>query len=393
MLSVGVREVTAALRVLARGELARYGSQSVSEVQRFEDELRAAIGVQHALAVNSGTSALVCALVGAGIGPGDEVLVPAYTWVSTAAAPLAVGAVPVLVDIDESLTMDPVDLKRKITPHSRAVIPVHMINLVCDMDTITGVAAEHSLVVIEDACQAIGVTYRGRAAGSIGHAGAFSFNQHKNIRSGEGGAVLTDDARLFARAGMYHDVGSYERPGWVESEVPLLVGQNFRMPELSAAVLRPQLGRLGRQMARRRERRRLVLDELAAGTWGGFSVAPHHDPGAAVGLALTFEDPAAAQAFAAGRGARRLIDTGRHVHTNWRSIRAREPVHPRFDPYAWAHREIDQAAPDCPRTLDLLARTCTVELAPELPTPVFRRIVRQLARPRTPPPVAVPTGP
>jgi dTDP-4-amino-4,6-dideoxygalactose transaminase len=372
------REMSAAVRVLARNDLARYGKAGKSEAGKFEQELCRTIGVEHALAVNSGTSALIGALVGAGIGPGDEVLVPAYTWVATAAAPLAVGAVPVLVEVDESLTMDPADLARKITPHTKAVIPVHMLNLVCDMDAIMKVAAEHDLVVIEDACQAIGVRHHGRRVGSIGHVGAFSFNHHKNITSGEGGALLTNDRRVHARAAMHHDVGSYERPGWIETEA-LFPGVNHRMPELCAAVLRPQLARIDAQLDRRRERRTMVLDTIASGSWKA-RVAPHHDEADAVGLALTFDDPDEARAFGSVRGARRLIDTGRHVYANWQSVLAKRAHHPKLDPHAWAHREIDYSPDSCPATLDILARTCTVELAPEVPTPAFRLLTRGLAR-------------
>ena len=378
MLSLGMREMASALRVLAKGDLGRYYAGSVSETDRFEQGLRAVIGVRHALAVNSGTSALICALVGAGIGPGDEVLVPAYTWVATAAAPLAVGAVPVLVDIDESLTMDPIDIKRKITQYTKAIIPVHMINLVCDMDPIMAVAEENHLVVIEDACQAIGLRYRGRRVGSIGHAGAFSFNQHKNIKSGEGGALVTNDDRIFARAAMYHDVGHYERSGRKETGEPIFVGVNYRMPELSAAILRPQLKRLDAQLARRRQRRQYLIDGLATSSQHGFRVNLHHDPADAAGLALLFDDAAAAQAFGEIKGARRLLDTGRHVYTNWQSVLAKRSAHPLLDPYAWARRPIDYGAANCPQTLDILARTCTVELAPELPTPAFRFVMRDM---------------
>ncbi|HEY4418166.1 MAG TPA: DegT/DnrJ/EryC1/StrS family aminotransferase [Pseudonocardia sp.] len=373
------REMAAAVRVLARNDLARYSGGGASETARFESELGRMLGVEHALAVNSGTSALIGALVGAGIGPGDEVLVPAYTWVATAAAPLAVGAVPVLVEIDDSLTMDPADLARKITPHTRAVIPVHMLNLVCDMDAIMKAAADHDLVVIEDTCQAIGVRHHGRRVGSIGHVGAFSFNQHKNITSGEGGAVVTNDRRIFARAAMHHDVGSYERPGWIETEA-LFPGVNHRMPELSAAVLRPQLAALDAQLDRRRERRRMVLDRVASGSWTGVTSARHHDEADAVGLALTFDDPAQARKFGEVRGARRLIESGRHVYTNWQSVIAKRSFHPRFDPHAWAHREIDYGPDACPATLEILARTCSVELAPEVPTPAFRFLTRSMAR-------------
>src|SRR5215218_7926060 len=133
------RVIASALRVLAGGELARYHTAKVSEVQLFEKELSQFMGVQHSLGVNSGTSALICALVGCGIGPGDEVIVPAYTWVATAAAPLAVGAVPVLAEINWTLTIDPEDLRKKISPHTKAIIVVHILNVVCDMDAIMAI--------------------------------------------------------------------------------------------------------------------------------------------------------------------------------------------------------------------------------------------------------------
>lgn len=377
MFSIGPREMAAAVRVLARGDLARYSAGGASQVARFEREIAAAMGAEHALAVNSGTSALICALVGLGIGPGDEVLVPAYTWVSSAAAPLAVGAVPVLVDIDASATIDPLDIKRKITPHTKAIIPVHMINLVCDMDAIMKIAAEHDLVVIEDACQAIGVRYRDRRVGTIGHAGAFSFNQMKNLKCGEGGLVLTNDARVHARASMYHDVGSYEREGWTPTDEPLIPGINARMPELSAAVLRPQLRRLDKQLKRRSELREILLDALEQSAFT-YHVCPHHDIDHAVGVAIWFDDPAEAERFGAIRGARRLIDSGRHVYTNWQSILARNPVHPRLDPYSWAHREIELDDTTCRETLEIMARTCTFELAPEIPPVAFRQMLKRL---------------
>ena len=379
MLSVGAREVAAAVRVLARGDLARYHVGGVSETSRFEDELRATMGVEHALALNSGTSALICALVGLGVGPGDEVLVPAYTWVSTAAAPLAVGAVPVLVDIDASATIDPLDIKRRITPNTKAIMPVHMINLVCDMDAIMSIAAEHELFVIEDACQSIGVSYHGRRTGSIGNAGVFSFNQMKNLKSGEGGALLTNDARLYTRAAMYHDVGSYERKGWVESDEPLFVGVNYRMPELSAAILRTQLRRLDKQLRRRRQLREILIEELSASAYT-CHVSPHHDPAAAVGLAVWFDDPDEAQRFGSIKGARRLIDTGRHVYTNWQSIMSKHPVDPRLDPYSSAHRTIEYTPDTCPETLDIMRHTCTYEFAPEIPPAAFRVIAKRMCR-------------
>ncbi len=376
---VPIRSTLAAMRVVMRGGLARYATSGPSEVSRLEAELSAVTGAPRVLGVNSGTSALICALVGAGIGPGDEVLVPAYTWVSSAAAALAVGAVPVLVEIDQSLTIDPADARRKITPHTKAIIPVHMLNLVCDMEAVMQLASEHGLAVIEDACQAVGLTWRGRRVGAIGHAGVFSFQQNKNIQSGEGGAVLTADHRLYARACMYHDVGSYTREGRMPTDEPLFVGVNLRMPEFAAAILRPQLRGLDRKLARMRRRRAWVLERLRA-SGRRFTVCPHHDEATAVGLAVYFDTAEEARAFAAAPGINRLSDTGRHVYTNWESLQAKRTAHPQLDPYAWAHRAIDFGPATCPRTLEILARTCTINLLPDLPSLAYALALRRMTR-------------
>lgn len=378
MAVIGPREIAAAVRVLGRGDLARYYTAGDSETTKFENELASWMGSANALALNSGTSALICALVGAQIGPGDEVLVPAYTWVSTAAAVISVGAVPILVDVDESLTIDPIDIKARMTDATKAIIPVHMLNLVADMDAIGAIAKEHDLVVIEDACQAIGVTHRGRPTGSIGDIGVFSFNQHKNIRCGEGGALITNNPKYYARAGMYHDVGSYQRSEQFDLDEPAFVGVNSRMPELSAAILRPQVKRLDKQMALRRKRRAMVADRIDELNDPGMRIAMHHDPAGAVGIAIAFDDPDHAARFGETKGARRLVDTGRHVYTNWQSILSKHPQHPRLDPYQWNDRDVSYDDDTCARTLEILARTCTVELAPELPTPAFQLLLKRL---------------
>jgi dTDP-4-amino-4,6-dideoxygalactose transaminase len=378
--AIGPREIAAAVRVLSSGRLGRYGGDRPSVTGRFETELAQLTGARHALAVNSGTSALMAALAGAGVGPGDEVLIPAYTWVSTAAAPLALGAVPVLVEVDASLTMDPVDLKTKITPATKAVVPVHMLNLVCDMDAIMRIADEHGLLVVEDACQALGVTYKGRRAGTIGHAGAFSFSQTKSITSGEGGAVVTDDDRIAVRATMFHDVGSYTRADWEPTDEPVFVGLNLKMSDLSASVLLPQLRRLDAQMARRAARRRAAVEELSVED--SIHIGPHHDPENAVGLTVVFDDPEDARRFAAGqRGAHRLMDTSRHVYTNWQSILGGRTFDPRFDPYGQSGPSV--RGDSAPRTLEILERAVAITLRADLPVAVTRVAARRMARYRS----------
>jgi dTDP-4-amino-4,6-dideoxygalactose transaminase len=374
---IGPKEIASVAAVVRSGRLGRYSGEGDSRATRFERSLAGLLGTRHALGVNSGTSALMSALVGVGVGPGDEVLVPAYTWVSSAAAALAIGAVPVLVEVDESLTMDPVDLKGKITERSKAVVPVHMLNLVCDMDALLPAAREAGLAVVEDACQALGVRYGDRRAGTLGDAGAFSFSQTKNITSGEGGAVVTADDRVAARATMFHDVGSYIRAGWQPSDEPLFVGLNLKMSELTAAVLRPQLARLDRQLARREARRRVVVEELAGVE--GLRIAPHHSPGNAVGLVVTFDDVDDAVRFGSMRGAHRLLDSSRHVYTNWHSLLGGRTYSDRFTPYAWAGREGTLDPESCPVTLDVLARSCVVSLRPDRPLLAHRAVGRRLA--------------
>lgn len=373
---VGISELAALSRVIAKGQLVRYQDGKSAFTTRFETNLRRQMGVKHALAVNSGTSALISALVGAGLGPGDEVLVPAYTWVATAIAPLAVGAVPVLVDIDETLTMDPVDIERKITPYTKAIMPVHMLNLVCNMEAIAAIAEKHRLKVIEDACQAVGVTYKGRRVGTIGDAGAFSFNQFKNLNSGEGGAVLTNNDRIFTRARNYHDAGSYIRQHDFGGNEPIFAGMNLKVSELTGAVLYAQLPRLDPYLRRMSRHRRVVADTLSKSR--RFRISPHNDPDNAVGLTVIFDSLDDAKTFAGHKGMERLIDTGRHVYTNWEPVMAKRSFHELMNPFRWAKRQIDYAPDMCKKTLDILARTCRVSIGVQYPLPLMRLRARML---------------
>ena len=377
MAKIGLREFTNVAKVMADGRLLRYGKGARGYTEAFEKDFAEQMGVAHVLTVNSGTSALIAALAAAGIGPGDEVLVPAYTWVSTAIAPLAVGAVPVLVNIDESLTIDPAEIERSITPWTKAIMPVHMLNLPCNMDAIMAIARKHGLVVVEDACQAIGVTYKGRCLGTIGDLGAMSFNHHKNMTAGEGGAVLTDDERLHVRAQMYHDPGNFIR-GLKATEEPVFSAMNLRVSELTGAMLRAQLPRLDPMMQRLRKRHPVVSAAFDGAR--GCRISPHNDPENAVGLSVIFDKAEDAQAFGQISGAERLLDTDRHVFRNWEAVLSRRSHHPRMDPYAWANREIVHRIEDYDRTLDILARTCRVSLGAQFPLPVMYMRRRALRR-------------
>lgn len=352
----GIAEFVNVARVLASGCLMHSASDNRSFTARFQTALAAKMGVKHALAVNSGTSGLIAALVAAGIGPGDEVLIPAYTWVSTAIAPLAVGAIPILVDIDETLTMDVVDLERKITPFTRAIIPVHMVNHVCCMDEIMALATRHNLIVIEDACQAVGVTYKGRRVGSIGDFGVFSFNHYKNMSAGEGGALLTNNTVFYNRAKVFHDVGTYYNE--YRSDSFDFVGCNLRVSELTGAVLHAQLGKLDNHLQRLRRIRKRYLK---SSKFADIQPSPHHDVKNAVGLTYLFSSPEEATSFAKkNRNVVVIFDIKKYDYLSWLPVLSGCREDPRKNPYLFAKRNFEYSPEMCSITLDILSRSCLV---------------------------------
>ena len=198
MYQVGQEEIDAIARVIRSQALFRYGVGN--ECDRFEARYAEYLGVKHFALAASGSNALAAAMTAVGLGPGDEVIIPSHTYMATATSVLAVGAIPLIVDIDETITIDPKAIEAAIGPRTRAVVPVHMWGAACDMDAIMAIARRHDLIVIEDACQGVGGGYEGRKFGSIGHVGAFSFNYYKNMTCGEGGGVAVNDDTLAERA-------------------------------------------------------------------------------------------------------------------------------------------------------------------------------------------------
>src|SRR3972149_1943863 len=215
-------EEAAVLEVLRSKRLFRYygPNPGPSKVAELEQMFAARMGAAYGLALTSGTAALICGLVGLGIGPGDEVILPAFTWIASASAVVAVGAVPILAEIDDSLTLDPWDIEAKISPYTKAVLPVHMRGLPCKMDELMAVARKHQLKVLEDSAQADGASYKGQRVGSIGDAGAFSLQFNKILTSGEGGMVITSDHVVYERAVMFHDVVGGQRNNIPEERIP-----------------------------------------------------------------------------------------------------------------------------------------------------------------------------
>lgn len=238
----GSEEERRLLHVLHSG---KWGKLNGSEVSEFERRFAALHGAKHGVAVVNGTVSLQISLLAAGIGAEDEVIVPPYTFLSTASAVIEANAVPVFVDLElETCNIDPKAIESAITPRTRAIIPVHFAGQPVDMDAILRLATRHNLTVIEDAAHAHGAMYRGRPVGGLGHLGSFSFQSSKNLTSGEGGIITTNDDALAAACNCIHNCG--RRPGglWYEHHV---MSGNYRLGEFQGAILNCQLARLEAQ--------------------------------------------------------------------------------------------------------------------------------------------------
>ena len=255
---IGEEEIEAAVRVLRSGMVVQG-----PEVAAFEEEFSAFAGGRHCVAVNAGTSALLLALVAAGIGAGDEVIVPSFTFAATGNTVVLAGATPVFADIDPlTYNLDPVATERAITPRTKAIMPVHLYGQPADVRRLGGIAARHGLKLIEDAAQAHGAAVDGVPAGALGDAAAFSFYPTKNMHALEGGMVVTPDAGFARRIRLLRNQGMERR---YANEI---VGYNLRLTDLAAAIGRVQLGRL----AGWNEQRRANAAKLDAGLAGLASV-------------------------------------------------------------------------------------------------------------------------
>lgn len=247
--------------------LARYATAYPKATKgiAFEALARELFGVKYALGVSSGTAALHCAMVAAGVGPGTEVIVPAIGFYATAAMVVQAKGVPIFCDVDESLGIDPNKIEQLITPRTVAVAPTHVMGSVCDMDPILAVAKKYSLKVIEDCAQSPGGQYKGRYVGALGDIGCFSISCYKIIGGGEGGLVLTNDERLWARVNQFAEAGGLWRPDRFARpryEGELFNGVNYRMSELEAAVDVVQLGKLNDVVRRYRTVKRRIVTQL-----------------------------------------------------------------------------------------------------------------------------------
>lgn len=373
---IGEEEIALVTDALRSKNLFRFlKPEEQSYTAKFEKEFREAVRTRYALAVNSGTSALVCGLVGLGVSSGDEVIVPAYTYVATAASVLAVRGIPVIAEIDESLTLDPADVERKITPRTKAIIPVHMRGTPSRMDELMAIAKKHGLKVLEDCAQCNGGFYKGKPVGSIGDAGAFSLQQFKIITAGEGGAFVSNDKTVFDRGACYHDAAY---AFWMEEdaerrlEIPTFLGENYRLSDLNGALVLAQLRKRDRILARLRE----IKKRLKAGIAGIKNLrlqdVPDPEGDCGISLVMILDAPERARHVAEalrreGMAAGSLFDKGipdRHIYYHW------DYVMEKRSPDVYGHPWNDAARPCqvkysrdmCPRSIDILGRCVMIPL-------------------------------
>ena len=253
--------------VLETGILMRYGfdgpRKNIWKAKELEQAICSTFGVQYAQLTSSGTSALTTAMAALGIGYGDEVIMPAFTFVASFEAVLSVGAIPVMVDVDETLTLNPSAVRKAITPKTKCIMPVHMCGSMADMDALKSICKEHNLLLLEDACQSIGGTYHGKHLGTIGDAGTFSFDFVKTMTCGEGGVVLTNNADVYTKCDGYTDHGHDHAGADRGADLHPFIGYNYRISELHAAVGLAQIKKLPDFLATQKRNHTILKNMLA----------------------------------------------------------------------------------------------------------------------------------
>ena len=387
---IGLEEAMAVLEVLRGKRVFRYSVEDeLSETARLEQAYAEFTGRKYAHAVNSGTSALICGLVGCGVGFGDEVIVPGYTYIATAAAVVATGAVPVIAEVDNSLTLDPEDVKKKITPLTKAIIPVHMRGTPCRMDEILAIAKEHNLRVVEDTAQADGGSYKGRKLAGLGDVGMFSFQQSKTITAGEGGLIVTSDDAIYDRALMAHDSAfRFWKPG--ESSQAPIPGMGFRISEVSGAIALTQFGRLPSIVRKLHDAKYRVVEQIRGLPGIELQDVPDEDGDASVALIFFGENAKEAVRIAdalkaEGIGCGTIYDKeipDRHIYRNWTYVLEKRGWSEKLNNWSPAAYDgnVEYSQDMCPQTLDYLGRAIHIGMSQRMTCEDSDQIARAITK-------------
>jgi 8-amino-3,8-dideoxy-alpha-D-manno-octulosonate transaminase len=363
------------LEVLKSGSPFRWygpGGSVPRKVLTFEREFAARMASNYCLAVTSGTAALQTAMAALEVGPGDEVILPAWTWHSCYSAVVLAGALPVFAEIDDSFNLDPADIEHRITPNTKVIMAVHLQGNPADMDRILAIARKHRLRVLEDCGQSLGANYKGKPVGSMGDIAIYSLQLNKTITAGEGGAVITNDPILFERAGRFHDVGALRAPHEQvvgKAQLQPFVGCNFRMSEFTGGVLLAQTRKLDTILSGVRAAARRVYDGIA--DLPGIRLRRRPDPDGEIGVAvfLGFDSKERRDLYMAAlrkEGVRSSPPSGSVILPVQTYIEQKRTVHPAWPSFQTKRgREIKYGTACCPRTIDILNRYAGVPLGPK----------------------------
>ena len=354
--------------VLETGVLFRYGFDDARQghwkARTFEEELAARLGTKHAHLCSSGTAALNVAMAACGIGVGDEVIVPPFTFIATIEGVLAAGAIPVFADIDETLCLDPGSVADRLTDRTRAVVPVHMCGSMARIGELQSVCREAGVALIEDTAQALGASFEGRALGTFGDMGCFSFDPVKTITCGEGGAVITDDGALYHRAEQYADHGHDHVGSDRGAEGHPILGTNYRISELGAAVGLAQLRKLDRILEVQRGNKARLREAFAASASVRFREIPDPSGDSATFLSVLAPDEDTARSWTASLaeagvpGCFYWYDNNWHYPRKWDHLR--ELRTPGRSPLTLLDPQPDLAAQDISRSDDIMSRTISM---------------------------------
>lgn len=328
---IGSEEIAEVLEVLNSRYLSRYGPSDDptfgAKVHHVEQEMAKLAGVRYGLGLSGGGSAaLWLAMLGLGVGSGDEVIVPGFTYVASISSIVYTGATPVLAEVDDTFDLDPADVEAKITPRTAAILVVHMLGAPARLTELKAIADKHGIPLIEDCAQAAGASYHGRGVGGVGAVGTFSFNEFKTITCGDGGLLVTDDEDLYERCFAMHDQG--HAPYRLESRYaprPFL-GMNLRMTELSGAVLLAQLRKLDEITSRLRANKAIVKSILKEVPDIGFRTLTDPDGDLATHLVVMLPTAEIAQNVAREVGSRVLAESGWHVYSQMDHLLERRTV-------------------------------------------------------------------
>ncbi|MDP6118450.1 MAG: DegT/DnrJ/EryC1/StrS family aminotransferase [Planctomycetota bacterium] len=377
MLVIGEKEADAVRNVIKSGKMFRY--HEGGECDRFEKRWGEYTNTKYVCMTASGTNSLTAALAGLDVGPGDEVLVPALTYMATPIAVLAVGAIPVIVDVDDSTCMDPIAMEDAIGPRTKAAVPVHMWGQPCDMRSIMRVARKHKLLICEDACQGVGGGYEGKMLGSIGHVGGFSFNFFKNMTCGEGGAVTTNKRSIAEKVKCMVDPCSFYWRG--KGSWRPFVANGARASEFEGAIMNVQLDRLPSMLKKLRAQKKRVLKEAAK---TDLTLTPVHSLDYECATCNSFLLPTEKQAedFAAQAGGGIMGKTGRHVYLNWEPIFEHSASHhDAMNPFKFKENKgcrMKYTEDMCARSLDILNRTVMIGNHPERKSTEVTALIKRI---------------